>query len=815
MKTHKLIKAQLYTILIVFLYSLCPICLYAQNTSAQTASPAIIRGKIVDEKTKQPIVYATIRIGKMPMYMNTIKAIASDNEGRFEVKVEPGTYILTVSAIGYQFIMTPQTTISAADIASNEMPVIKMKEKIENLEEVTVKPLVSVSSTEIIYNLDQDPERETSSIYDLIDRVPMIETTPDGRIYIGNPENSILLVRNDKKDILFSNEDNKEEVLKALPAKGFSRVKVKLMPEERYGSYKYVISFDTDKSNQLFGVVNPNTAKYDFSDRSYYLSPDILGSYNRLRFKMGILWGKANIPQYDNSLEQLFHSDERRVLQEEKSKKNNTNYMGNIGFSYDLGTRHFLTGSFKFQQNDNRNRKTIFNRQTEKETESEYIAYTLSKMHNQVFNGELNYQYNFKKPERILNVVYNFNSNPTDRDTDAEIESSSPVSAFPLLNGNERTNLHTLQMHYSDPISKHWLLETGIKYLYREQNTQSEYRMYGTEQTQMGENLEVRKHIVHNYVNLRYTCSKIAAQLNLNTEYVNDGRGTRLQQGNELPEFISETGFMILPSFKLSTALDKRYMIKHISANYFLHKMRPPLYMMSTGVNYSNPQFLSTGNPKLKAEDKHTLTFSFSTNSFTFNLFGDYSPNKITSDWYTDKNGRIVASYANAGTFRSGGVSLSSSFHIKKVSLMFMGSGNYSYNKNNENVTEQCNVNLLLNANIPIYKTLSIFTVLSYYDVFSSGTEINGYHYPFSLQATMFLELFKRRLKIEATAHNLLNFKSKYTTEVHMPEFTQIRKQYTSVVPLAIKLSWRFGSFKVKPVRQAHKGALIDDAWKE
>lgn len=112
-----------------------------------------------------------------------------------------GDYILSFSCVGYQSIpMHPADIKKAGEVT--DIGTVKLKEGNEKLQEVVVKPLMQQTASEIVYNLDQDPDRERSSLYELIDRVPMIAVRPDGRITVGDQENGFLFVRNGKKDVL-------------------------------------------------------------------------------------------------------------------------------------------------------------------------------------------------------------------------------------------------------------------------------------------------------------------------------------------------------------------------------------------------------------------------------------------------------------------------------------------------------------------------------------------------------------------------------------------------------------------------------------
>ena len=73
-------------------------------------------------------------------------------------------------------------------------------------------------------------------------------------LYIDVPDKKFLVLRNGKRDALFSGK-NLDEILKAMPAKEYSAVRVKLKPSEKYEGFDYAIDIETDQTTRLVGLV--------------------------------------------------------------------------------------------------------------------------------------------------------------------------------------------------------------------------------------------------------------------------------------------------------------------------------------------------------------------------------------------------------------------------------------------------------------------------------------------------------------------------------------------------------------------------------
>ena len=233
--------------------------------------------------------------------------------------------------------------------------------------------------------------------------------------------------------------------------------------------------------------------------------------------------------------------------------------------------------------------------------------------------------------------------------------------------------------------------------------------------------------------------------------------------------------------------------------------------MMSTQTDYSNPNYIRTGNPALDDEDMHHLGFDFHIRKGpSLTLYGQYSGNDIAPYYYTDGQGRVVNTYANNGTFRSAGLNMSYILPIKRLLLSAMLNELYTYTRTAGQRTECLRTSLTLQTTLSIGKSGTINLAAYYTDYRFSGTSSNTMR-PFSMNLFTRWSLFKGRMELEAGCSNLTNFRFKTEQELHTAAFDQHLVSRTKAVPVYIRLNWRIGSFRVKPVRKARRGAVIED----
>ena len=716
-----------------------------------------------------------------------------------------------VSCVGYQYrlkypivLEDPKKPVEVENYSMVEKPV--------TLDEVLVKPLVDVSSSEIVYNLSQDPDRETMNLHEILDKVPMVERTPDGRLYVDNPNTPFLIVRNGREDALFGNKEMIDQTLKALPAKAFQKVTLKLMPESRYGNYKYVLSIDADEVNRLYGVVNQNYDTYEANNGELRLMSGIMTSFDRLRMNAGVDFRNVNSPETEQTLTQHFQDDGSTLAQDGRTHRNGESFGGSAMASYDLGTQHFVTARIAYSNMRDRNYEDLAVSNTTPEGTSAYTSWTRNRNTGYSLNGYVNYQYDFAKPNRVLNVVYNFAHNPGKQDNDLRFTGDyDPAIVPPRQQGQSRNEQHTVQAHYSDPLSKAFMLESGVGYIFRDYRTTSRYADgEGRELPESYYAMESEKHLMNAYLNLRYTSKLVSGSVSLKGEYLNDGHGTRIAQGTGAPEYLSQTGFAFTPNAQVSFLLRDKW-IDRIGVNYRWTKQRPNIRMMSTQTDYSNPNYIRTGNPALDDEDMHHLGFDFHIRKGpSLTLYGQYSGNDIAPYYYTDGQGRVVNTYANNGTFRSAGLNMNYMLPIKRLLLSAMLNELYTYTRTAGQRTECLRTSLTLQTTLSIGKSGTINLAAYYTDYRFSGTSSNTMR-PFCMNLFTRWSLFKGRMELEAGCSNLTSFRFKTEQELHTAAFDQHLVSRTKAVPVYIRLNWRIGSFQVKPVRKARRGAVIED----
>ena len=189
-----------------------------------------------------------------------VKGAPTNLDGYFEIQGIPaGSYLLRITAIGYQNRMVPFTVTNNTALGT-----LRVKPGSMTLGEVTVtaeKPLYAMDGEKLIYNVSEDPSIQTGTTEDALQNAPGVEVDVEGNITLRGVS-SVEIWINDKPSKL--TEENLKTYLQTLPANALARIETITNPSAKYATdAEAVINIITSahiKSNQFvsFGVNGSN-----------------------------------------------------------------------------------------------------------------------------------------------------------------------------------------------------------------------------------------------------------------------------------------------------------------------------------------------------------------------------------------------------------------------------------------------------------------------------------------------------------------------------------------------------------------------------
>ena len=213
---------------LIFTFTLLiPFLLQAQDKDSD-AGPGILLGKVIDEKTGEPIPFATVVI--KDNNENLIIGSITDEKGRFKIdKIPIGNWKVELQYLSYETVFREITITSAApkvDFGKQNMSV-----QATELNEVVVraeKSTVTLKLGKKVFTVGNDVLSQSGTATEVLGNVPSVSVAPDGTVSLRGNRNVNILI-NGRRSGLTAND-----ALDLVPANTIEKVEVITTPSAQY-----------------------------------------------------------------------------------------------------------------------------------------------------------------------------------------------------------------------------------------------------------------------------------------------------------------------------------------------------------------------------------------------------------------------------------------------------------------------------------------------------------------------------------------------------------------------------------------------------
>lgn len=532
--------------------------------------------------------------------------------------------LLTVSA---------QTdSLSTTQRDSLKLDSIYKSMELQGVEIVKQKSLVKSDIDKITYDIENDPDSKSNSVIEMLRKVPMVTVDGEDNIQV-NGSSSFKVYVNNKPNQMMSN--NPKEVLKSMPASSIKKIEVITNPGPKYdaegvggilniitysqGIEGYTATFNGNVSNRGAGAstyATVKSGKLTMSGRLNYSYNNSLRSYSGNKRKT-----IGNVSESSSDLDT-----------EGTSKSHGNFSYGSFEASYEIDTLRLLTASFDYWGGVNKSNSDRSTIATSPLTQNQLYRYNTtgnSKNSYSSINGGIDYQRSFSVPERLLTLSYRIETEPdkTDSYTDyLELQAADGWENFlqRLKNqhndGNQHTTEHTFQLDYTTPFSKIHTLETGLKYILRNNSSEDDrYERAAYESSDYVYDTDHSSHYKHRndifaaYLGYGLKLEKLSGRLGLRFEHTLQDVEYKLGRGDDFRKHFND----FVPSASLGYKLTQT---SNLRLGYDMRIYRPGIWYLNPYLDDSTPTNISQGNSYLDSEKSHSLNLSFSNFTPKFNI---------------------------------------------------------------------------------------------------------------------------------------------------------------------------------------------------
>ena len=814
---------------ILFLFLLAVLSRVAVEAQVRASDTYAISGQVIDSLSNEPVAFVTIGVSLAQAATQYISAAATDDNGKFVVQLKaPGNYLLTIQSVGFTTLTKP-FEVSESNKTVN-FGKLFVQENVQALSEVTVtaqKPLVKVEIDKLIYNMEEDPEAKVNNTLEMLRKVPMITVDGEDKIQLKGASNFKIYL-NGKPSNLLSGQ-NVSDVLKSMPANTIKNIEVITDPGAKYDAEGVggIINIITTKNafQGYQGSVGANAGTFGgFGGNTYFTAKSgIFGitgnfSYNKMRRPWGI----------DETVTENLISEQYYLEKSDgRSRVNSMKYMfGNLEASFEFDSLRLLSFGVNIWDGKQGMMSESAVKMFNKGGDMEY-SYKSDGSGRYLFGStgiNLDYQRSTRKKGELLTFSYRFNNSPDGNETYSyarDITGEMPlyIRLNQWYDNSARTTEHTGQVDYTTPLTPKHTIETGLKYILRqnisnvkhyELDANGNWVQLPTSINSANSDFEHTSNIYAGYAGYAFKSAKFGFRTGLRAEGTKQDVKFRLDESKNF----GIDYFNVVPSATVSYQLKPSQQLR---LGYNLRIFRPSIWYLNPYVNDTDPYNISYGNPHLKPERSNSfnLNYSYFSPKYTVNASASYSfvNNSIERYSFIDADNPEVKqrTYDNIGRYQRAGAYLNVGWTPNKIlRVTFNGGLNYAemssieLNVSNSGITGNC----YINTQITLPKDFRINVYGMYYSgwIMLQGKQSGQYNTGLGVNKDFLQKKLTVSLMCSNPFNEYLSMNSSMTTEF----FISNSKYKYPVREARISVSYRFGSMK-EGIKKIQRGISNDD----
>ncbi len=640
------------------------------------ASGAVVSGRVVALPEREPEGFATVALFAAGDTVRPLSAVAADEAGRFTLRAAAaGEYVAKVSSVGRKGASV-RFAFGSSDVDLGEIALEPGASMLAEVEVAAQRPLVSKEIDRIGYDVQADPESSTSTLTDMLRKVPMVSVDAEGNISVRNQ--SFKVYKNGKPNHSFSN--NAKDIFAAIPASSIKKIEVITDPgakEDAEGTGA-ILNIVTINDSPLKGVLG--TASLALNTRVPLPLPrlwltsqigkvnfSISGGYNHQTYRAGRDAADAR---------GTYHTTGNTLIQRSSGRTRSDNGWANVELSYDLDSMNLFTAEFSVCPYAGRSDGSDFVAMLD----GDRTVYSYTNRYNRPRNrytdlsGVFNYQHSTRRPGETLTLSYQVASTSQSRHFVSSYEDmvDMPV-AYTGVVSDTRLDFaeHTAQFDWTRPINQHHKFDLGAKYIHRRNHSVSDYDYVGAGTTH--DDFVHRTQVAAVYFDYRLAYGSFSARAGLRYEFSRlDARfpdGSRPSFGSNLNDLVPAASVMWQPDDANS-----------LRANFSTSIQRPGISYLNPAVTAS-PYMVYFGNPDLESARVNNVSVNYSLTKnkiyLDASLFYTFANNQLC-DVRSMEGNVLYQTYDNGDRQRMAYASLYLQYTpTDKTQLMFGGSGGY------------------------------------------------------------------------------------------------------------------------------------------
>ncbi|TVR79041.1 MAG: TonB-dependent receptor [Chitinophagaceae bacterium] len=594
------------TLILSFLF------LLAITVTAQTT----VSGTLKDAKTNEVLEFAQV-VFMSPEDSSTVSAATTGLDGSFTTEINPGSYILKSSYIGYQSI-TREITIEEG---RNRLGDLLVEISSEELREVEISAAASLFRTEAdrrIFNVENMTVSDGGTAIQLLENLPSVQVDEEGGISLRGSSNILIFINGRPTNI---SGDDVESVLEQYPADAIKSVELITNPSARYdaegiGGIINII-LKEERRGGINGQVNASAAT------GHRYSGGLNLNFRRDNFNIfaNYNYQYRQNRQTSETFRENFSPTATPFLDQNFNTRNyNNTHLIRTGIEYDLTENSTVRLFSNINLRTVDRERTYYNRFKNEnlDLDSMSVRFLTEDRDSRNFEFGGSYSLSLNEGSSSLNIQSSYSDDETDRieyfDQYFITEGYVVLPEKGLDQTYERpvrNKMFLFQTDFEHSLSteNERAIETGVKLTLTEQNREQIFNELNPVTNEYVENEFITNSFDYNedvyaaYFIFRDNIDRFSYQAGLRTEY------TITESFQPKIDSIHTNNYInLFPSVFLSYSLSEN---QDVQVNYSRRIRRPGMRSLMPFINAQDLLNLRLGNPYLEPEITDNIELSY------------------------------------------------------------------------------------------------------------------------------------------------------------------------------------------------------------
>ena len=795
-------KSKLLTLILLSVF-------YAQYVVAQTSLFTIL-GQV---QNRNGIAISDCPIALWRSSDSTlISTKLPDAEGRFVFTDLPAMdYTVNLGNLQYK-----KTTIEVQLIDKDiDLSPIILDEYIIELDEVVIaqrRPLIKLRPGEVHYSVNADPLAKNSSLYQILQRMPLVSQS-----------NGSILIKGNIAPTYFINgipaphlNGNPQEALKAMRADQIKEIQLITNPEAKY---------DGDFSGGIINIITKRDFEAHFTGSigSTINTRNQYSGTGSIAFRLGNVTLQGNLTSGNQKgykerweLERTSHNNPLNYyFQQEKEREynRNSNTIASTLLTWEPNLNNLIIFGYDYLKLDTRGVGTQMHSMYTQDNLLNY-QYGIQEQSKTIYKSTdvyANYQHKWGK-DGLLLIMYQYKDLPKIEDN---IYLANCIINYQSYNQRFEQTTKNIEHTLQEDITYSWAdthtINGGIKGILRINNNDSQLQIRKDEERDWiqkkddNDLFSHKQYILGFYAEYQLKKDSWDIRMGLRDEWTKEHIAYKLSPDKD---FYTQFNNWLL-TFRASYSFSPT---NSINLYYRSNISRPSIQHLNPRASIHDPSYFYIGNPNLKSEKHHTWSSDWSiyNNKGLLNLGVTYrySHNAIQADYGILPNGGMYRSYSNKGRYNEGGLSIFSSYNFSNIVSASLN-GNVSYRSvygmlGGKEVSQKgCSggISTSLTLLFPKGYYLNFYGGYNFPSITLEGTGYNFYH----CGSTLSKSFYKDRLSISFTAIDFLWNSKRYRRTYKTPDFQSTAYYQNYGVLFELGLTYKFNSNNIKPKKASKK----------